>query len=81
MKDLSPESPEGRRKRFAKAKGKFGRHVERVRPGSYPFEVIKRVAVGVYSDGFIHAHLHELPLGPAGAAAAPELMFRGFEER
>lgn len=26
-----------------------------MRPGEYPFEVMKRVAVGVYNDGFIHA--------------------------
>src|SRR3954469_25445337 len=26
-----------------------------MRPGQYPFEVIKRVAIGVYTDGFIHA--------------------------
>jgi membrane protein len=26
-----------------------------MRPGQYPFEVTKRVAVGVYNDGFIHA--------------------------
>ena len=26
-----------------------------MRPGEYPFEVLKRVAVGVYNDGFIHA--------------------------
>ena len=26
-----------------------------MKPGEYPFEVIKRVAVGVYNDGFIHA--------------------------
>ena len=26
-----------------------------MRPGEYPFEVIKRVAIGVYNDGFIHA--------------------------
>ncbi|QAY79761.1 YihY/virulence factor BrkB family protein [Sphingosinicella sp. BN140058] len=26
-----------------------------MRPGQYPFEVMKRVALGVYSDGFIHA--------------------------
>ena len=26
-----------------------------MRPGTYPFEVIRRVAVGVYNDGFIHA--------------------------
>ncbi|HWH18168.1 MAG TPA: YihY/virulence factor BrkB family protein [Allosphingosinicella sp.] len=55
MQDISPESPEARRKRFAKAKAKFGKQVGRVRPGTYPFEVMKRVAVGVYTDGFIHA--------------------------
>lgn len=27
----------------------------KMKPGQYPFEVIKRVAVGVYNDGFIHA--------------------------
>jgi membrane protein len=26
-----------------------------VRPGTRPFEVLKRVAIGVYTDGFIHA--------------------------
>jgi membrane protein len=55
VQNISPESPEARRKRFAKARAKFGKHVEKVKPGTYPFEVIKRVAVGVYSDGFIHA--------------------------
>lgn len=55
MQDISPESPEARRKRFAKTRAKLGHQVKRVRPGTYPFEVMKRVAVGVYSDGFIHA--------------------------
>lgn len=55
MQDISPESPEARRKRFAKARAKFGHQIQRVRPGTYPFEVMKRVAVGVYNDGFIHA--------------------------
>ena len=31
------------------------RSFAKVRPGSYAFEVMKRVAVGVYTDGFIHA--------------------------
>src|SRR5207253_4123299 len=26
-----------------------------MKPGAYPFEVMKRVAIGVYTDGFIHA--------------------------
>ena len=34
----------------------FGRDVaERLKPGTRPFEVVKRVCVGVYNDGFIHA--------------------------
>ena len=34
----------------------FGRDVaQKLKPGSRPFEVIKRVAIGVYNDGFIHA--------------------------
>lgn len=55
MQNVSPESPEERRKKFATARARFGRHVERVKPGTYPFEVAKRVIVGVYNDGFIHA--------------------------
>ncbi|HWH21725.1 MAG TPA: YhjD/YihY/BrkB family envelope integrity protein, partial [Allosphingosinicella sp.] len=55
MQDISPESPEARRKRFAKARARLGKRVEKVRPGTYPFEVMKRVAIGVYTDGFIHA--------------------------
>lgn len=55
MQNLSPESPEARRKRFAKTRAQFGRQVDRMKPGTYPFEVMKRVAIGVYSDGFIHA--------------------------
>jgi membrane protein len=52
--DISPESPEARGKREVRER-RFGRHLDRIRPGTRPFEVIKRVAVGVYSDGFIHA--------------------------
>jgi membrane protein len=56
MKDLSPQSPEARRKRLARITAAFGRDVaERLKPGTQPFEVVKRVAVGVYNDGFIHA--------------------------
>ena len=56
MKDFSPQSPEERRKRLAALRAKFGQDVvDAVRPGSKPFEVVKRVAVGVYNDGFIHA--------------------------
>ena len=55
MLDISPESPESRRKRLAKAKARFGPIGERFKRGSQTREVIKRVAIGVYSDGFIHA--------------------------
>src|SRR4028119_1257823 len=56
MMDISPQSPEARRKRLASVRAAFGREVaDRLKPGAYPFEVIKRVAVGVYNDGFIHA--------------------------
>jgi membrane protein len=53
--DISPQSPEARRKRLAKTRERFGRARERIKPGTYPFEVAKRVLVGVYNDGFIHA--------------------------
>jgi membrane protein len=56
MQEVSPQSPEARRKRLARIKAQFGEHVvERLKPGTRPFEVAKRVVVGVYSDGFIHA--------------------------
>ena len=56
MQDVSPQSPEARRKRLAAIKARFGEQVvERVKPGTKPFEVAKRVAIGVYNDGFIHA--------------------------
>ncbi len=55
MQEISPESPEARRKRLTKAKARLGHMRSRMKPGQYPFEVIKRVAVGVYNDGFIHA--------------------------
>ena len=56
MKDLSPQSPEARRKRQASMEAAFGHAVvEQIKPRAYAWEVVKRVAVGVYNDGFIHA--------------------------
>ena len=55
MRDISPESPEARRKRLARAKAHFGTIRDRMPSRSRAWEVIKRVAIGVYSDGFIHA--------------------------
>jgi membrane protein len=55
VQNISPESPEARRKRLAKTKARLGRSFDKVKPGTRPFEIVKRVAIGVYSDGFIHA--------------------------
>ncbi|MDF0544796.1 YihY/virulence factor BrkB family protein [Sphingobium sp. H39-3-25] len=56
MRDISPQSPEARRHRLTDdARRRMKRSIARVRPGTYPFEIAKRVAVGVYTDGFIHA--------------------------
>ncbi|GAA4746410.1 hypothetical protein GCM10023264_10020 [Sphingomonas daechungensis] len=56
MQDHSPLSPEERRKQLASLSAAYGRDAaERVKPRIVAWEVIKRVAVGVYNDGFIHA--------------------------
>lgn len=55
MRDISPESPEARRKNLARARAHLGTMRGKLGSRSRAFEVIKRVAVGVYSDGFIHA--------------------------
>ena len=56
MRDHSPLSPEERRKRLATMRAAFGTDVEeKLKPRLTPWEVIKRVAIGVYNDGFIHA--------------------------
>ena len=56
MRDISPESPEARRKRLASMRAAFGTEVEeKLKPRLTPWEVVKRVAIGVYTDGFIHA--------------------------
>src|SRR6185295_17240512 len=56
MRDISPQSPEARRKRLASMRAAFGTEVEeKLKPKITAWEVIKRVAIGVYNDGFIHA--------------------------
>src|SRR6185295_18589328 len=56
MREQSPQSPEARRKRLASMRAAFGTQVEeKLKPDLTPWEVTKRVAVGVYNDGFIHA--------------------------
>ena len=57
----SPHSPEARAEiaekttERQKREGVFRRSYARVAPGTRPFAVMKRVAVGTYTDGFIHA--------------------------
>jgi membrane protein len=56
MREVSPLSPEERRKQLASASAAFGPEVaQRLKPKHYAWEVCKRVGVGVYNDGFIHA--------------------------
>jgi len=51
MRDISPESPEARRKRLASMRAAFGTEVEeKLKPRVNAWEVVKRVALGVYSD-------------------------------
>src|SRR5437764_3359157 len=56
MRDVSPQSPEARRKRLASMRAAFGTEVEeKLKPRLTAWEVVKRVAIGAYNDGFIHA--------------------------
>lgn len=49
MQEISPISPEERRKHH------IGRALDQLGPGSAAYEVVHRVVVGVFKDGFIHA--------------------------
>jgi membrane protein len=57
----SPHSPEARREaailteRELRRRGVAQRTYARIAPGTRPFEIAKRVLVGAYFDGFIHA--------------------------
>jgi membrane protein len=56
MKELHPYSPEERRKRLARLRARFGKAaIERAKREIKPLIVVKRVAIGLYDDGFIHA--------------------------
>lgn len=54
MRDISPQSPEARRERRSLDE-RLKRQWRKVGPGSYAMEIAKRVVVGVFNDGFIHA--------------------------
>ncbi len=56
MDDIHPLSPEERRKRLAQAHARWGdRLIKRLRRGPPLMVVLKRVGLGVYEDGFVHA--------------------------
>ena len=54
MGQVSPESPEERSKHRG-TRARFNHHLAKLGPGGAAFEVLKRVSIGVYNDGFIHA--------------------------
>lgn len=55
MQDHSPLAPESRRKDRSYSIHRWKDHLGRTRHGAYALEIVKRVAVGTYNDGFIHA--------------------------
>ena len=56
MKEYHPQSPEARRKRMARLRARFGKAaIERAKREIRPLIVAKRVGIGLYDDGFIHA--------------------------
>ncbi len=48
-------TPEARAHQHHRARTVLSREYAKVKPGSAAFEVVKRAAIGVYNDGFIHA--------------------------
>ena len=85
LQTVSPESPEARRKRLARTKARIGHIKETVGPGTRAWEIIKRVFVGVYNDGFIHAgnlaYLTLLSLFPFVIVAAAVTRLFGASEQ
>lgn len=55
MTDTSGLTPEDRAHHHGRARERIDRGLARVRPGSAAFAVVRRAALGVYNDGFIHA--------------------------
>ena len=55
MEDIAPLTPEARAKHHGRARQRFQSELKKVGPGTATWEVAKRVLVGVYNDGFIHA--------------------------
>jgi membrane protein len=56
MGEISPVSPEARRKQLAGLEAAFGHAAaKRLEHRANLFEIVKRIGLGVYNDGFIHA--------------------------
>ena len=56
MKEYHPQSPEARRKRMARLRARSGKAaIERAKREIRPLIIAKRVGIGLYDDGFIHA--------------------------
>jgi len=56
MQDSHPWSPEERRKKLAAETAAYGPQVaEKIHKATTAWEIVKRVLIGVYNDGFIHA--------------------------
>ncbi|WP_326523606.1 YihY/virulence factor BrkB family protein [Sphingomonas sp.] len=55
MDDIAPQTPEARAHQPGKARQRIDKGLAKVKPGSAAWQVAKRVLVGVYNDGFIHA--------------------------
>ncbi|VVT24838.1 Ribonuclease BN [Sphingomonas sp. EC-HK361] len=55
MSEGTALTPEDRGRDRSAARLRLDRQLARVRPGSYAFEIVKRAAIGVFNDGFIHA--------------------------
>ena len=85
MKELHPYSPEERRKRMARLRARFGKAaIERAKREIRPLVVAKRVGIGLYDDGFIHAgnlaYLSLLALFPFMILAAAVARLVGLTE-
>jgi membrane protein len=76
LDSLTPEA-----RAHHRARARLDRQLARVRPGSYAFEVVKRAALGVFSDGFTHAgnlaYLSLMTLFPFFITAAAVLSLLG----
>lgn len=56
MQEISPQTPEQRRRKIgAGVREAIDNQLDRVGPGTRVYQVAKRTIVGVFSDGFIHA--------------------------